>query len=206
MHRRTLALLTAALATTAVMATGCGTKDDAPGGNGGPPANQGGSATPTTIATATTIANPCPSETVLTVQTKAGEKTLTAQKAYADVTLDSSASITIANYDLPQADAEGVFQPTLTGDQLAVNVYISATGGQKLDVATYRQSGTTTTGTNNPNRQLNNYTVWSSAGREISSGFNQITPSVRITSIDAIQVCGEITTPEVSGRFAAPRI
>ncbi|MEZ5141281.1 MAG: hypothetical protein R2726_02000 [Acidimicrobiales bacterium] len=201
--RRTAGLL---LAATVLAAAACGTKDDEPGGNGGPPLREDGPPTlPTTIPTATT-ASPCPTETVLTVQTKDGQRTLRAARAYADVTLDSSASITIASYDLSEGEASKVFQPSLTGDQLAVNVYVSTPAGSTLTPGSYTPSKGGATADTNPTRQLNSYTVWSSAGREISSGFNQVEPEVTITSIDRLQVCGEITTPEARGRFAATRI
>lgn len=209
MPRRALLALVAPTLVLVVAAGACGTKDDAPGGNGGPPLAEAPAPAPSTtgtVRTATTVVSPCPAETVLTVRTRSGDRTLTPAKAYADVTFDESASITFASYDLSQADAEKVFQPTLTGDQLAVNVYVSSTGGTKLAPGEYVPSKGTANGGTTPQRQLNSYTVWSSYGREIASGFDLVDPSVTITSIDGIQVCGEITTPEVSGRFVAPRI
>ncbi len=208
MRRRALPALVAPAVLLAVVGTACGTKDDAPGGNGGPPLVEQSPALSTTgtLRTATTVPNPCPDRTVLQVKTRSGEQTLTATKAYADVTFDESASITFASYDLPQAEAEKVFQPTLTGDQLAVNVYVSATSGTKLAPGDYVPSKGTANGGTVPQRQLNSYSVWSSYGREIASGFDLVQPEVTITSIDAVQVCGEITTPEVTGRFVAPRI
>ncbi|MFN8038911.1 MAG: hypothetical protein U0Q07_06840 [Acidimicrobiales bacterium] len=208
MRRRALPALAAPALALALAGAACGTKDDAPGGNGGPPLAQDVPAPSTTgtLRTATTVASPCPDQTALTVRTRSGDRPLTPTKAYADVTFDESASITFASYDLPQADAEKVFQPTLTGDQLAVNVYVSSTGGTTLTPGDYVPSKGTAGGGTVPQRQLNSYSVWSSYGREIASGFDLVEPVVRITSIDAVQVCGEITTPEVRGRFVAPRI
>lgn len=158
---------------------------------------------PVTSTKGSTVAASCPDSTVLEIVTAFGKRSVGITNAYADVTLDQSASITLTNYPLDQKiAASGVYQPTLVGEQAGVNIYLSATKGDKLDLSTYESVGDKPDGT----RQLNNYSVWTGAGRDILSTIGERRTEVTLTKLDATDVCGVITTPEVSGRFRAKRI
>lgn len=143
----------------------------------------------------------CPDKTVLTVQTRAGPKTLAATTAKADVTLDTSAQIIFANYDVPDDVVGTVFQPTLSGDQLGLLIYITTTGKQ-LDPGVYQPVGP------NPNAklQLDNTALFSAAGREVVGGAGSSHNGVELTRIDDNTLCGTIDTDEAAGVFVAKRL
>jgi hypothetical protein len=151
--------------------------------------------------TGTTIDAACPAETSITISTASGPVVLDATSAYADVTLDASATVTLGNYPITEQEASTVYQPTLTGAQAAVIFYVSATHGETLDLSTYTAVGSAPDSL----RQLNNYAVYAPA-RTITSGFDLAPATVELTEISADRVCGLLTSPEATGRFIAPRI
>ncbi len=191
-------------------ATACGDKDKpANPTNSAPATTATGPGTTTaagpgttTAATGATAAADCPDETVLTATTKAGTKELVAKSAYADVTLDSSVTVLLTNYEIAGDDLPTIYQPSLTGDQLGLSFTATATKDTKLTPGTYLRPGTSGEGT----YQFNTYSLYSADGREMATGFDLDEPVLVITVIDSEKVCGEITTPEASGRFQAKRV
>ena len=136
------------------------------------------------------------------INTKAGKKNMNVTKAYADVVLETSAYLLFTNYDVPASAVNGVFQPNLAGDQLALNLILT-TKGAKLGENEYLPVGA------NPNaaQQLNFIAAYSAAGREIVGGITRKTGfQVTLTKIDDKQVCGSIETDEAAGSFVAARI
>lgn len=162
----------------------------------------GGSSSSSSSGPATTVASSCPDRTVLTVTADDGTHTLDAVSSYADVTLGQSASFTIANYPIDRAAATGIYNPTLNGDQLGVSFYISANGDAQLTTGEYVESSD---GSSSP-LVLNTSSAYDSSGRIILGGTDLPSSTVTLTEITDTRLCGTVSTPEFSGRFAAERI
>ncbi len=163
----------------------------------------GGTAPGTTGGTAVSIiTGGCPERTELRVKTNSGDKTLGGGTSWADVTLDSSAQILITSFDAPKAQASSAGVPTLSGSQLSLALYLTATQGGKLEPGDYLSVGA------NPGapRQLNSVALFSSSGREIVGGFSKPDQKVTITQIDDKVVCGSVNTNEATGSFIAKRV
>ncbi len=161
--------------------------------------NPGGT-TPGTAASILTAG--CPERTALRVKTNSGDKTLGGGTSWADVTLDSSAQILLTSFEAPSSQAGSIAVPSLTGSQLSLSLYLTATQGGKLRTGDYLSVGA------NPNAplQLNSITLYSSAGREIVAGFSKPDQKVTITQLDDKVVCGTVDTNEATGSFVAKRV
>lgn len=144
-------------------------------------------------------AGACPDRTEVTVRTRAGDKAVRGGTAWADVTLDASAQIIITNYETPSTVADGIWQPSMTGDQVGILLYVTSVGGT-LQTSEYLPVGS------NPSAklQLNSVQAYSAAGREILGGFAG-DEGVRLTKIDEKVVCGTFDLAEGSGTFVATR-
>ena len=150
----------------------------------------------------TAVASGCAESTELTVTTDEGPVTLDAVAAYADVTLDQSASFTITNYSIEQSEAESIYNPTLTGDQLGVTFYLSSSGDDELEATTYVEAADDPEAT----YVLNTASAYDATGRIIASGVDLPAAEVELTAITEDELCGTVTTPEFSGEFVAVRI
>ncbi len=157
-----------------------------------------------TVATPTSIpGGDCPASTEIEVAGESGPATFTAASAFADVTLDQSATILVTSYTVEPATAEGIYNPSsLATGQFGVTFYISATDGGTLETGTYVSSS------DDPEADLvlNTSSAYDDGGRLIATGFDVPDSTVEVTSISDSQVCGTVTTPEFSGDFAATRI
>lgn len=192
MTSRTPALLTIAAA-LALGATACG-------GDGG---GDAAGSTDATVGSATSVsAGACPEKTEIEIAGAAGPTTFTAASAYADVTLDQSATVLITSYAVEPSVAEGIYNPSLSGDQAGVTFYVSTTDGGNLETGTY----VSTSADAAADLVLNTSSAYDGNGRVFATGFDLPEPIVEITEISDTKVCGTVTTPEFSGDFAADRI
>lgn len=192
MTSRTPALLTIATA-LALGAAACGSDSgtDASG------------STDATVGSATSVvADTCPGETEIEIAGESGPSTFTAASAYADVTLDQSATVLITSYPVDKSVAEGIYNPSLSGDQAGVTFYVSTTDGGPLETGTYVSASADASS----DLVLNTSSAYDGGGRIIATGANLPEAVVEITEINATEVCGTVTTPEFSGDFAADRI
>jgi len=205
-------------ASSLLLFAGCGAKQDAPAT----------AAAPTTVVAPTTVADAsadsnaanaasassgdqssassaaapsdgCPAAGVITVHTDAGDKTLTVSSAKASITLDSTMQIGIGNFDVTDDQVEAIAPPKLTGDQLYVNVYLSANKG-KIEPGTYISVADEL----GP-LQLNSSEADTADGKVWFTGFANVKENVKITKVDkaAKKVCGTITTQIFDGSFSA---
>lgn len=143
-------------------------------------------------------AGSCPDKTDLVIATRAGKKPLQVAPGKADITLDQSAKMVIANYDVPDADVHGIFNPTnLTGDQLALSLYL--TSKTPLAPTDYLSVGTNKDAPN----QLNNIGVWSAQGREVVGGTSKPDQKATIIKVDKDLICGTVDTNEATGTWVA---
>lgn len=168
---------------------------------GSTPGTTRGTTSGSTVGTALPPGS-CPQATELTVNLKAGTRVIQPKVGWADLRGKESVQVLLATYDAPRSEAETVWQPNLTGDQVGVELYVSATQGTTLEPGTYQRVTTNRDTT----KQFNTLLVYSGAGREIASGFAKAPNQVTITKIDDTVVCGTVETDEATGVFRATRI
>ncbi len=184
--------------TAAPAASGAPTTTAAAAGGGTGTTAKGGT-TGTTAAAASGGGGSCPDKTEITVHTSNGDKTFSTKAGKVAVTLGHTANVSIGSFEVPDDKVGSIAPPKVTGDQLYVTFYLSATKGN-LEAGTYKSSADEL----GP-LQLNTSEAYDKDGKVYFTGFSSLKETATVTVVDKAQkkVCGTIKTQTFDGSFSA---
>jgi hypothetical protein len=179
------------------LAAGCGSKDEPAAPAPGP------SAATTVKSPATTAPDPC-SATSIAVTTDADTANVDGTTSYADVTGagPQSATLTVANYAIPERDARGVLQPS--GLEKGKAVVIVTVTAPEITPGTYVNQ----TDPNAGEKKVNFFSIYTSDGRALPTADHELA----ITPVSGDRVCGSLKPSgatkgaSAAGTFTAKRI